>query len=133
MPPQNLIIYVFKNFFWAAQVFSSCGEWEQLSSFGAWASYCNVFSFGAQALGSKASVVAAHGLSCSLACGIFRHQGSNPCPCIGKWSLNHWTTREMQSFIIYLSCPLILGVSHHLPQRTKQACSLAWWNFDQLK
>ena len=23
-------------------------------------------------------------------------QGSNPCPCIGRWTLNHWTTREAQ-------------------------------------
>ena len=27
----------------------------------------------------------AHGLSCSEACGIFLEQGSNPCPCIGRW------------------------------------------------
>ena len=26
------------------------------------------------------SVVVAHGLSCSVACGIFPHQGSSPCP-----------------------------------------------------
>ena len=30
------------------------------------------------------------------ACGIFPDQGSNPCrvPCIGRWILNHCTTRE---------------------------------------
>ena len=35
------------------------------------------------ALGSANSVVAMHGLSCSEACGIFPDQGSNPC-------LLHW-------------------------------------------
>ena len=34
----------------------------------------------AGALGTWASVVVAHGLSCSVACGIFPDQGSNPCP-----------------------------------------------------
>ena len=32
------------------------------------------------ALGTWASVVVAHGLSCSAACGIFPDQGLNPCP-----------------------------------------------------
>ena len=35
------------------------------------------------------SVVVAHGPSCSAACGIFPDQGSNPCPCIGRQTLNH--------------------------------------------
>ena len=29
---------------------------------------------------AQASVAAAHGLSCPMACGIFLNQGSNPCP-----------------------------------------------------
>ena len=33
-----------------------------------------------QALGTRASVVGAHRLSCPPACGIFLDQGSNPCP-----------------------------------------------------
>ena len=41
------------------------------------------------------SVVVAHCLSCSTACGIFPEKGSNPCvPCIGRQILNHCTTRE---------------------------------------
>ena len=55
---------------------------------GARASYCSGFSCcRAWALGgdfsncsTQASVVVAHGLSCSAACGIFLDQGSNPCP-----------------------------------------------------
>ena len=38
---------------------------------------------GAPGLQSTGSVIVAHGLSCSEACGIFRDQGSNPC-------LLHW-------------------------------------------
>ena len=38
---------------------------------------------GAQALGTRVSVVVAHGLSCSAACGIFLDQGLNLC-------LLHW-------------------------------------------
>ena len=34
----------------------------------------------ARGLQSAGSMVAAHGLSCSAACGIFPDQGSNPCP-----------------------------------------------------
>ena len=33
-----------------------------------------------QILGPWVSAVTAHGLNCSLACGIFPNQGSNPCP-----------------------------------------------------
>ena len=60
---------------------------------GARASHCGGFSCcGARALGawapvvvalelsSAGSVVVAHGLSCSAACGIFLDQGSNSCP-----------------------------------------------------
>ena len=44
-------------------------------------SHCSGFSFcGAQALGVQASVVVVHGLSCSVACGMFLDQGSNPRP-----------------------------------------------------
>ena len=55
------------------QAFSSCG--------GARASHCGGLSrCGAQTLGVWASVVVAHGLSCSTARGILPDQGSNPCP-----------------------------------------------------
>ena len=40
-------------------------------------------------------VVVVPGLSCTAACGIFRDQESNLCPCIGRQILNHWTTREV--------------------------------------
>ena len=34
------------------------------------------------------SVVVAHGLRCSVACGIFPDQGQNQVPCIARWILN---------------------------------------------
>ena len=57
---------------------------------GAWASA--VVAGGLQSAGS---VVVAHGLSCSLACGIF------PCPCIGRQILNHCATREALYIFFY--------------------------------
>ena len=64
-----------------AWAFSSCGKWGLLFCCGAQASHCRGFSCcGARALGTRASVVVAHGLSCSVACGIFLDQGLNPFP-----------------------------------------------------
>ena len=70
---------------------------------GVWASDCGGFSCcGAWALGTRASVVVAHRLSCSAACGIFPAQGSNPCPCIGRRILIHCATREVLIEYFYL-------------------------------
>ena len=55
-----------------AMAFSSYEDWGLLT---AGASRC-----GAQALGLRALVAVVHGLGCSVACGIFLDQGSNPCP-----------------------------------------------------
>ena len=53
--------------------FSSCGAWAQ-----------QLWRVGSvvvvRRLQSAGSVVVAHGLSCSAACGIFPDQGLNPCP-----------------------------------------------------
>ena len=80
------------------ELFSSCRQQGLLSSCGAQASHWGGFSCGARALGSMSfssclmglvvatprlqstgSVIVAHGLSCSLACGILLDQGSNSC------------------------------------------------------
>ena len=75
------------------RLLSSCSEWGLLSSCSVWASHSGGFSCcRAQALGllgsrscssrtleSTGSIVVAHGLSCSTACGIFLAQGSNMC------------------------------------------------------
>ena len=78
-----------------------CREWGLLSSSGAQASHCSGFSCcRAQALGtwasvavvpglqSSSSIVMVHGLSCSVACGIFPDQGSNP-------YFLHWQTDSL--------------------------------------
>ena len=86
-----------------AQAFSSCGEWgplffavrrlliavasliveHRLQAHGLQQSWHAGSVVVAHRLKSAASIVVAHGLSCSTAqkiCGIFPDQGSNPCP-----------------------------------------------------
>ena len=63
-----------------AWAFSGWGEWGLLCC-GARASDCSCFSHcRARSLGAWALGVVACGISCSMACGIFPDQGSNPCP-----------------------------------------------------
>ena len=49
---------------------------------------------------SQASVVVARGLRCLSECGIFLEQGSTHVPCIARWILNHWATREAQGWAL---------------------------------
>ena len=44
-------------------------------------------AFGPQSAGS---LVVLHGLGCSTACKSFPDQGSNLCPCTGRWILKPW-------------------------------------------
>ena len=71
--------------------FCSCGAWRLISGCGAQASHHGGLScctgsraHGPSSCGSRALElrpgIAAHGLSCPGACGIFLDQGSNPCP-----------------------------------------------------
>ena len=72
------LIFGCSGFHCFARAFSSCGEQGLLFVVGA---PCNGFSCcRAWALGGWALAVAAHGLNCSMACGIFLDQGSNLCP-----------------------------------------------------
>ena len=70
------------------QVFSSCGEWELL--------FLLPWPLLLRSMGSRhaGSVVVAHGLSCSIACRISQPRDWTHVRCIGRWILNHWTTRE---------------------------------------
>ena len=64
------------------------------------------------------SVVVAHGLSCSVACGIFPDQGSNPCPL--HWQADSQPLRHQGSPKIFfvLSIMLILNSKlHHIPSK----------------
>ena len=63
------------------RAFFSFSKWAATLCCSVQSSHCGGFSCcRAWALGTRASVVVAHGLSCSEACGIFPDQGSNPCP-----------------------------------------------------
>ena len=80
-------IYLFIYLFWLCWVFVSVrGLSLVMASGGHSSSRCAGLSLSRPLLlrstGSRhtGSVVVAHGLSCSAACGIFPDQGSNPCP-----------------------------------------------------
>ena len=60
-----------------------------------WASPWGGFSCGTQALSAGASVVVAHRLSCSKACGIFPYQEFNRVPCTGRQILIHCITSKV--------------------------------------
>ena len=61
---------------------------------GAQASHCSGFSFHrAQALAAQASVVAMHGLSCSMAVESSQARDQICAPCIGRQNLLHCATR----------------------------------------
>ena len=45
------------------------------------------------------SVVVAQGLSCHVAHGLFPHPGSSADPLTGRQSFNHWTSREVLSYL----------------------------------
>ena len=85
--------------------FSSCGTW-------------------AQQLWHPGSVVVAHGLSCSTACGIFSDQGSNPCPLHWhRWILSHCATREA----------LNLGFNYIKPRNIVQTETMSIYFLKQIK
>ena len=73
LPPDYFYHLKLLLYFWlhwvfiaACRLFSSCGERRLLSGYSAPASHCSNFS----SCGSRASVVAVHGFSCSAACRI---------------------------------------------------------------
>ena len=80
------IILTILGFHCCMWFFSSCAEKGLLSNCGPLASHWDDFSCcEAQSLGTRASIVVVHGLSCSMSCEIFPEQGSNLCPL-------HWQT-----------------------------------------
>ena len=101
------ILFIFLNYLCMGlhcclQAFCSCGEQGLLSSCDKRTYHCGAFSCcGAQALGALASVVVVHGLSCSVACGIFLDQGSNLCPLhwqAGYYPLDHQGSPKASCF-----------------------------------
>ena len=51
--------------------------------------------------GTGASVVMVQGFSCPAEYGIFPGRDGTRVPCIGRWTLNHWITREVLSLIFF--------------------------------
>ena len=88
---------------WCVWAFSSCGECGLLSSAVPGLPTAVAFSrCAARALAVQASavqpagsVVVAHWLNCSAACGIFSDHGLNLCSPHWQEILNPWTTREI--------------------------------------
>ena len=74
------LIYLFNLFIFGCIGSSLQRAGATLLRCGAQASHCGGFSLWSTGSRRAGSVVAAHGLSCSVACGIFPDQGSNPCP-----------------------------------------------------
>ena len=76
-------------------VFVAVRKHSLVAASGATLLWCTGFSlqrlFLSQSTGSRrvSSVVAAHRLSCSAACGVFPGQGLNTYVCIGRQILNH--------------------------------------------
>ena len=72
--------------------------------YGARASHCGGFSLRSKGSRHAGSVVVAHRLSCSAACGIFADQGCNPCSLHWQADSNYCATREVPvvfSFILF--------------------------------
>ena len=91
---------------------------------------------GTQALKLAGSVVAACKLRCSSVWGLSSSTRDwTYVPCIARWILNHWTTKEgpQRKFLMHLgvSCSCLISMlilNHVLPQRRLECCSTPHWN-----
>ena len=75
-----------------ARAFSSCGDRGLLIMVASLEEH--------QLQGAWALVVAADGISCPAASGIFLDQGLYHCPCTAGQILNFWTTREASELFL---------------------------------
>ena len=80
--------------------FSSCGERGLLIAVASLVVKHRLQVHGLQQLWHVGSVVVAHGLICSAACGIFLDQGSNPCPL--HWQADSQPLRHQGSPMYYI-------------------------------
>ena len=93
-----------------ARAFSSCGKRGHSSSRCVGPSLSRPLPLRSTGSRRTGSVVAAHGPSCSAACGIFPDQGSNPCPL--HWQTDSQPLRHQGSpalLIFILSITLVLN------------------------
>ena len=82
--------------------FSSCNKWGLLFAvvLGLLTTVTPLISV--HRLWSAGSVVVAHKLSCSEACGIFPEKEWNPVPCISRGILNHQSIKEPLYIVYYI-------------------------------
>ena len=82
--------------------FSSCNKWGLLFAvvLGLLTTVTPLISV--HRLWSAGSVVVAHKLSCSEACGIFPEKEWNPVPCISRGILNHQSIKEPLYIVYYV-------------------------------
>ena len=100
-----LFIHLFNFIFFLAalglhcctQIFSICRKLGLLQLWCMGFSLCWLLLLPSTVSRAYSSVVVAHRLSCSVACGIVPDQGLNQCPCIVGQIINHWTTREVSN------------------------------------
>jgi len=84
----------------STRAFSSCSEQGLLSSCGVRASHCGGFSCcRAQALGHICFSSCSKGSVALLHVGSSQTRDWTRAPCIGKWTLNHWTTRDVYRIV----------------------------------
>ena len=114
----NKFIYSF-IYFWLCWVFVSVRGLSLVAASGGHSSLrCAGLSLSRPLLlrgtGSRraGSVVVAHGLSCSVACGIFPDQGSNPCPLHWQADSQPCATREAPIANISLGAVPLHSVDH---------------------
>ena len=123
-----MFIYLFIFYLWLCWVFvSAWGLSLVVASGGHSSSRCAGLSLSRPLLyrstGSRraGSVVVAHGLSCSAACGIFPDQGSNPCPLhwqADSQALRHQGSPKKDFKKIFVHSNFLLAISK------KEKCSL---------
>ena len=128
------------GFHCCAWAFSGCSKQGLLSSWDVWASLCSGFSCGrAEALDHEGfsscgpQAVSPQHVESSWA------RGQTHVPCIGRWILNHWTTREVHLYHFCNHCKVKknhMSDHHKLGDCSKiQAVSdpfKYWWEADFL-
>ena len=101
--------------FIAMGAFSSYSDWGLVSCYGSWASPCGIFPCcRAQALSSPAQTFEDTDFVAIPDVGSSGTRDQTPVPCIGRWILNHWTTREG---------PTVL----YLRYRVNAHITIMWW------
>ena len=115
---QEAKIFLLVFFFFNIDLFAGSSLLHGLSLVAASGEYslvpvCGLLVMLARGLQSAGSVVLVHRLSSSPAGKVFPDRWSNPCPCVGRWILNHWITREvspaLERWVTGFHAPLLVN------------------------